>query len=140
MKTCPMCGETDPEAFGNDTSRKDGRNKYCRSCHRSYQGVYRKMHRDKVLATEHKSRTKRLYKSTVEMIEQLLVKQQYKCAFSGCSILHSKERRLCTDHDHATGELRGMLCRSHNLLLGYAKDDPEVLLDAMDYLKGEMNK
>lgn len=137
MKTCPTCGDTDPESFGRDRSRSDGRNKYCRPCHRSYQGVYRKLYWEKALATEHKSRTKLIYKTTVETIEQLLQKQGYKCAFPSCPIMHTKAKRLCTDHNHETVEIRGMLCREHNLLLGFAQDSSAVLTEAIHYLKGE---
>lgn len=39
------------------------------------------------------------------------------------------------DHDHGTMEIRGVLCRLCNLGLGYFRDDPEVLLAAVNYLQ-----
>jgi hypothetical protein len=39
------------------------------------------------------------------------------------------------DHDHATGVVRGVLCWNHNVLLGYAADDPMLLRKAADYLE-----
>jgi hypothetical protein len=44
-------------------------------------------------------------------------------------------KRLCVDHDHATGRIRGVLCWPHNVLLGYAADDPAILRRAATYLE-----
>lgn len=38
------------------------------------------------------------------------------------------------DHDHETGETRGMLCSACNKMLGFARDDPEILRRALEYL------
>ncbi len=38
------------------------------------------------------------------------------------------------DHNHHTGEFRGVLCKSCNRALGLFKDSPEVLLSAYNYL------
>lgn len=41
--------------------------------------------------------------------------------------------KLCVDHDHATGKVRGLLCNDCNLLIGYGKS-PDVLRAAAVYL------
>lgn len=37
--------------------------------------------------------------------------------------------------DHQTQRVRGVLCRPHNFMLGFAKDDPEILQRAAAYLR-----
>ena len=39
------------------------------------------------------------------------------------------------DHDHETNKFRGLLCRKCNLGLGYFKDNEEILLSAVCYLR-----
>lgn len=43
------------------------------------------------------------------------------------------------DHDHATGAVRGTLCRRCNLLLGRVLDDPALLEAAAGYLQRHNN-
>lgn len=45
-------------------------------------------------------------------------------------------KRLCIDHNHATGKVRGVLCHSCNVALGHFKDDISLLEKAIVYLKG----
>lgn len=53
-----------------------------------------------------------------------------------CAICHlrpSNGRALCVDHDHKTGQIRGLLCISCNLGVGHLPT-PEMLNTAKDYL------
>jgi hypothetical protein len=47
-----------------------------------------------------------------------------------------KRYRLSLDHDHKTMALRGLLCHACNRLIGFARDNPERLRRAADYLEG----
>lgn len=43
-------------------------------------------------------------------------------------------KRLCLDHDHKTGRVRGWLCDIHNRALGHFDDDAGLLRIFADYL------
>lgn len=51
----------------------------------------------------------------------------------GCDIC-GEITSLNFDHDHNHKIFRGWLCRNCNLMLGYAKDNPETLRRAIEYL------
>jgi hypothetical protein len=48
-------------------------------------------------------------------------------------------KRLGIDHDHTTGQVRGLLCDNCNPALGSFKDNIETLQKAIDYLKEGKN-
>lgn len=59
----------------------------------------------------------------------------------GCAICGTKDPgylgSLHIDHDHSTGEVRGLLCHSCNVLLGHARDSVDTLQKAIQYLRNE---
>lgn len=65
--------------------------------------------------------------------------QNWKCAI--CFIHVSKLKvNLATDHNHLTKKVRGLLCRPCNIMLGMAREKPEILSNAIEYLKTYGNK
>ncbi len=50
------------------------------------------------------------------------------------------DARLVPDHDHETGFIRGLIHGSCNLMLGMAKDSPELLELAAQYLRKSFNR
>lgn len=74
----------------------------------------------------------REYGVTPEIFERMLVEQDLACAIChngfGETIPH-------IDHDHSTGEVRGLLCSNCNVGIGFLQDDPEVLRSAIKYLE-----
>jgi hypothetical protein len=68
---------------------------------------------------------------TSEQYEAMLAAQGGGCAICGNP---PKTRRLHVDHDHKTGNVRGLLCHKHNRGLAYFSDDADMLYRAGDYL------
>jgi hypothetical protein len=62
--------------------------------------------------------------------DALLAKQDGACAI--CR--RRSKGRLCVDHCHVTGMIRGLLCNECNGALGYLKDDQASLVAALAYL------
>lgn len=59
------------------------------------------------------------------------------CDVCGGKGNYQGKERICFDHCHQTGEFRGWLCDTCNLLLGKARDNPELLRKLADYLEGK---
>ena len=66
--------------------------------------------------------------------EKLEKEQKSRCAICDThSIVQGKN--LSLDHDHETGQIRGLLCNKCNLLIGMADDNPALLRAAASYLE-----
>jgi hypothetical protein len=52
-----------------------------------------------------------------------------------CAICREAFEVLSVDHDHVTGEVRGLLCPPCNIAIGNLADSPERAIAAARYLK-----
>lgn len=76
----------------------------------------------------------RTYGITAVEYDLLYTAQGGRCAI--CRRAIGKKKRLAVDHNHKTGEVRGLLCGLCNNILGMvARDDPEVFDRAAEYLR-----
>jgi hypothetical protein len=73
---------------------------------------------------------------TYERYLQMLESQNNCCAICG-GHQDKFKRKLCVDHDHETGEARGLLCAACNGGIGKLKDSIDLLEKAINYLKQE---
>jgi hypothetical protein len=72
------------------------------------------------------------YKEPIENKEARLKEQGFKCANPKCG----KVLDLTTghqDHNHETGELRGVLCNGCNRALGYLGDNADITAGLAEY-------
>lgn len=114
IKRCCLCQKQKPaDDFHRNTRRKDGRQDHCKSCN----ALHTKM---------------RKYGITAEEYARLLEKQHGVCAI--CKKPEPASGGLCIDHDHATGEVRGLLCHNCNLGVGRFFDSPLLMIAGADYL------
>jgi hypothetical protein len=77
-----------------------------------------------------KSNYKLLYNITIEDFNRMFEEQG-----GACGICVTKDVPLVVDHDHATGEPRGLLCNACNHGLGRFRDSVVVLSSAIRYLE-----
>lgn len=70
---------------------------------------------------------------TAEQFADKMDEQGGVCAI--CGAYPPTGRAFAIDHDHKSGEVRGLLCSSCNTALGLFKDNAENLLSAIQYLE-----
>lgn len=143
-KRCKACGEDkELNLFPIDKKAKYGRRVYCKTCektrreaegnHAEKQRIWRNNNREGYRTYARLWSYKKLgINITEEQYVSLKERQDNKCALCGNS--PKQDRVLCLDHNHATGQPRGLLCNDCNIGLGKFKDDIEVLAKAIVYL------
>ncbi len=113
QKKCCKCQQILPrQDFHRSIGFADGLSPRCKECNRSEE-------------------RKRLYGLSESDLNTLIHSQQSKCAICFEPFVDSK---FHVDHDHATGNVRGLLCARCNLGLGSFKDSVFRLLQAIEYL------
>jgi hypothetical protein len=129
IRRCPRCGEDKPRSEFS----ANGKGGYCKPCRADYAREANQRKRDQ--------RREEQYGYTSDDFDALRAKQGGGCAICGRTRVtngrwtseHADD--LHVDHDHVTGDVRGLLCNKCNVGLGLFEDSPESLLRAIEYLK-----
>lgn len=116
-KPCNDCGGKKGRAYA--------RRRYCGNCTRKRD----KASRDAQWAAY----IFRTYGITKAEYDELYEFQGGCCAL--CTRATGKTKRLSVDHDHVTGEVRGLLCGTCNKILGHARDDAAFFARGLGYLQ-----
>ncbi len=99
---------------------------------------YRKSHRQIVRDIDRRKHIKKKFGISVEEYDALFLNQNGKCAICDqpeTTRQNGSERFLAVDHDHDTGQIRGLLCFGCNCAIGNFKDSPRILRKALDYVE-----
>jgi len=156
VKTCVRCGEVKPLAeFGvyhrQGQRRYRNRCKPCLAAERREWTAARREHinaqakayrqkpgaREKNLARTRYSSLKRKYGVTPDQYLAMLEAQNGVCAACGHpekAIRKGTPVMLSVDHDHVTGQVRGLLCTNCNATLGHMGDSTDRLKQLIYYL------
>jgi len=121
---CQLC----KDAHATDARGRENKSGYDRR--------WRANNPDKVAEYLKTARRKRYivrYNFTLEQRDDLLAKQDNKCAL--CRTAEPGKRGWMVDHDHETGKVRGILCSPCNTGLGLFGDDPALMREAADYVE-----
>lgn len=130
MGYCAKCDKYRPfDEFGNNKDGVNGKHRWCKQCMKIYgqknrikKALYMKRFNYGISAHEYLG---------------LLEAQGGVCAICGnpeTKIHKGAPILLSVDHNHETGEIRGLLCSACNMGLGSFRDDRDLLQKAADYL------
>lgn len=138
LKVCPKC---DAAKFLSEFSRSskevDGLHSWCRTCNNQYQ-------REKYANTPVDVRRAK-YEASKDRLRKNRLMTRYGISQEDFNNMFDSQEGVCpicngeisvVDHDHKTGLVRGLLCRSCNAGLGLFKDDTSNLANAIAYLEG----
>jgi hypothetical protein len=72
----------------------------------------------------------RTYGLSLEEYDVMAAEQDNRCAICNTET----KGRLCVDHCHATGKVRGLLCVNCNIAIGAFRDSTINVAEALNYL------
>lgn len=137
-RVCPKCGETKP---GGHFNRHKRQCKECRAANqRSYvsnnQAVVQQRNREWQQRTGYTRRRhlQEYFGITPEQYDEMLESQGGVCAICRKEPVARDGRSAPLDHDHVTGQIRGILCTNCNVGIAQFDDNPDLLGAAIAYL------
>jgi hypothetical protein len=146
--SCHQCKSVFDENNSNPSTLKAGRG-LCRACEKlEYEAKAEQVKiRTAIWAKNNPERRKAIrmkwhrmagFSISQEDFEAQFKIQNGRCAICSVEMTIGTPRvmiRACQDHNHATNELRGILCVSCNLLIGHCKENEKILANAILYLR-----
>lgn len=131
---CYVCKETKSLIeFSADRTRPNGRMSRCKKCNNKRIKEYHKTPRGR--ARYRRYMLKRSYGLSVEQYEQMIRNQDGLCAICKESPKNKQRKQFYVDHNHETGNIRGLLCGTCNSAIGLMQENPDSLRRAAEYLE-----
>jgi hypothetical protein len=159
-KRCTRCGAVKSlDDFYRHDGCRDGVRPECKACNlaekakrhrenpeparartRQWQQDNPERYRDKAAAyaadgrkklSDRRSYLKRKYGITLEEYDEMLVRQDGRCAICRCE--PRPDISLHVDHDHGSGAIRSLLCFRCNVAIGLIAEDPDHLRAIEEY-------
>jgi len=100
-----------------------------------YNRAWCKANAERVSVLSRVSYIKRVYGLGPAEFAALLLAQGGVCAICGTANWGGRKGNPAVDHDHETGEVRGLLCLNCNSAIGHLEDSVELILKAASYLQ-----
>lgn len=148
-KVCSICGIKKPyKEYHTDNSQPSGIKSGCRKCLTKKQREYRE-NNFKWASEKEKNKHFRITRDQTGYYTNIHKKiakykkhgatvkwyiKTEKVQKGRCLICNDKVK-LCVDHNHTTGQLRGLLCRFCNPMIGFCREDINILRKAIKYLE-----
>lgn len=140
LKVCKICGQELPiEQFLPDKKLKSGYRNVCKPCRTKQNREWYKKNGARGRRDSWLWKIDKFYGLTEEDFEKLLAEQDGVCAICGQPETHINRKsgiqtKLSVDHDHETGEVRGLLCRNCNWAIGKLSTE-DLLEKALEYVR-----
>jgi hypothetical protein len=138
-KTCEEYKLADSANFLERPETTFGFRSSCKPCFRAERAKKRATEEGK--EANKKYRLKSSFGITLDEFNELKEQQDNECPICNrkeseffSKTTSGKVKGFVVDHNHETGEVRGLLCSECNVGLGFLQDSPEVLQRAILYL------
>lgn len=141
VKPCCKCKRNlPPEAFHKNSHSSCGYTGRCGDCRRETWRLWNERNPESRAAawkrwvtnnprTRKNSSLKWAHGITIDEYDAMFLAQGGVCAIC------KQARKLCVDHDHKSGRIRGLLCDPCNITLGKMEDDASRLEKAACYIR-----
>ena len=100
-----------------------------------YHRRYRKLHPEIMSKIGRRNNIKQMYGITMKDYELMLNTQNGRCIICERDFMENKTK-ICIDHNHVTGKVRGLLCNSCNIFIGFLEGKELLYNKAKEYLNG----